>query len=91
MYMCLLLSFTTHAILYTYVLYVALYLTRTYTHYTLNPTCHIQELDYVKRVEMYESYFEPLDSGRCHGVESKWSYLKCDHERQNFVVNKVRS
>ena len=59
------------------------------THILYFTIHHIQELDYVKRVEMYESYFEPLDSGRCHGVESKWSYLKCDHERQNFVVNKV--
>jgi broad specificity phosphatase PhoE len=47
------------------------------------------ELDYRKRMVAYAMYFEPLDEGAHRAVESKWSYFKVDHEKSNFVINKV--
>ena len=32
--------------------------------------------------------YEPLND--LHPVESKWSYFKCDHAKQHFVVHNVR-
>eukprot|EP00607_Mallomonas_marina_P010355 CAMPEP_0182422252 /NCGR_PEP_ID=MMETSP1167-20130531/7888_1 /TAXON_ID=2988 /ORGANISM="Mallomonas Sp, Strain CCMP3275" /LENGTH=458 /DNA_ID=CAMNT_0024600147 /DNA_START=18 /DNA_END=1395 /DNA_ORIENTATION=+ len=46
------------------------------------------EADYSRRVDKYASFFEPIDER--HDLESKWSFFKCDHSRENFVVHKVR-
>eukprot|EP01038_Epipyxis_sp_PR26KG_P012621 gene12621-16924_t len=48
------------------------------------------EEDYRKRVDVYQSYFEPIDGGEYSKIESKWSYLKCDHSKQHFVVHNVK-
>jgi len=45
------------------------------------------ELDYARRVDKYASVFEPIDES--HPVESRWSFFKCDHSREHFVVHKV--
>jgi hypothetical protein len=34
--------------------------------------------------------FEPIDKDLDHPVESHWSYFKCDHSKQHFVVHRVR-
>ena len=44
---------------------------------------------YRTRVDMYKRYFETLDDGT-HKAESRWSYLKCDHSKQHFVVHNVK-
>jgi len=44
--------------------------------------------DYIRCIASYEIMFEPLSD--THPVESKWSFFKCDHSRQHFVVHKVR-
>jgi 6-phosphofructo-2-kinase/Histidine phosphatase superfamily (branch 1) len=48
------------------------------------------EIDYRRRVDKYRAFFEPIDMSGSHPVESKWSYFKCDHSRQHFVVHNVR-
>ena len=48
------------------------------------------ELDYRRRVDNYQSIFEPIDADLQHPIESKWSYFKCDHFRHHFVVHRVR-
>ena len=49
-----------------------------------------QAEDYRQRVEEFETkYFEPIDFNLKHTVESKWSYLKCDHSSRHFVVHRV--
>jgi len=50
------------------------------------------EQDYCERVAKYRQQYEPLDvpsNGEAQKKESKWSYLKCDHQRQKFVLNRV--
>lgn len=47
-------------------------------------------VDYRRRIDKYVTYYEPLDSGASSAVESKWSYFKCDHSQQHFVVHNVR-
>jgi hypothetical protein len=34
------------------------------------------EGDYLKRMDTYATFFEPLDTGANKAVESKWSYFK---------------
>lgn len=50
--------------------------------------------DYRQRVDKYRSIFEPIDHPRgdpkTPTQESKWSYMKCDHSKQYFVVNNVK-
>lgn len=46
--------------------------------------------DYRQRIENYQTYYEPLDSGDNHPVEKKWTYMKCDHSVHHFVVHKAR-
>jgi broad specificity phosphatase PhoE len=41
-------------------------------------------------VDRYMSVYEPLDAGPTHDIEHKYTYLKCDHSTQNFVVNRAR-
>eukprot|EP00597_Dinobryon_sp_UTEXLB2267_P015822 CAMPEP_0170115900 /NCGR_PEP_ID=MMETSP0020_2-20130122/11851_1 /TAXON_ID=98059 /ORGANISM="Dinobryon sp., Strain UTEXLB2267" /LENGTH=558 /DNA_ID=CAMNT_0010343719 /DNA_START=58 /DNA_END=1734 /DNA_ORIENTATION=+ len=48
------------------------------------------ELDYRRKVDKFKTYFEPLDSGANSAVESKWSYIKCDHFIQHFVVHNIK-
>jgi hypothetical protein len=47
------------------------------------------EKDYLHRLEVYSQYFERIDEGANSSAESLWSYFKCDHLRQHFVVNKI--
>jgi broad specificity phosphatase PhoE len=46
------------------------------------------ELEYRKRIDQYNVYFEPLDTGDNSVEESHWSYMKCDHNRKRFIVNR---
>lgn len=48
------------------------------------------ETDYRRRIELYKSFYEPLDQNSADPVESKWSYLKCNHSHQDFVVHNVK-
>jgi broad specificity phosphatase PhoE len=41
-------------------------------------------------VDRYMAVYEPLDAGPTHDIEHKYTYLKCDHSTQNFVVNRAR-
>jgi broad specificity phosphatase PhoE len=41
-------------------------------------------------VDRYMAVYEPLDAGLTHDIEHKYTYLKCDHSTQNFVVNRAR-
>lgn len=49
-----------------------------------------QELDYRKKVDLYRTIYETIDAGVNRPVESKWSYMKCDHSTQHFVVHNVK-
>lgn len=44
--------------------------------------------DYRQRVLMYKSLYEWIDAESSYG-ESRLSYLKCNHERQHFVLHRV--
>ena len=46
-------------------------------------------LDYRHRIATYMTYFEPIDFGPTRAVETHWSYFKCDHTRNHFVVHNV--
>lgn len=46
------------------------------------------EEDYRLRVQSYEAHYERLCD--CHSIESKWSFLICDHSKQHYVVHNVR-
>uniref|UniRef100_I2CQU3 6-phosphofructo-2-kinase / fructose-2,6-bisphosphatase n=1 Tax=Nannochloropsis gaditana (strain CCMP526) TaxID=1093141 RepID=I2CQU3_NANGC len=46
------------------------------------------EKDYRMRVENYKRIYEEIDSGK-YPAESRWTYLKCDHSRQHFILHKV--
>eukprot|EP01039_Chlorochromonas_danica_P002541 gene2541-2782_t len=48
------------------------------------------EKDFRKKVDLYKKIFEPIDSGNNKSKESRWSYMKCDHAKQYFVVNRVK-
>lgn len=48
------------------------------------------EQDLRRRVANYRKIFESIDAQESHAVESKWSYFKCDHSRQHFVIHNVR-
>jgi broad specificity phosphatase PhoE len=43
--------------------------------------------DYQKRVDIFRAIFETIDS---KGEESHWSYMKCDHSKQHFVIHDVK-
>jgi len=45
------------------------------------------EKDFLRRVELYRTYFEPLDG--THAVESRWSFFKCAHSRKEFTLHNV--
>jgi len=53
-------------------------------------TAEEAELDYRKRVEKYKEFYEPVDADCNHEVESHWSYFKCNHFKQHFVLHNVR-
>ena len=44
--------------------------------------------DYEARIANYKLSWEPLSDS--HQVEAKWSFLKCDHSKHNFVLHNVR-
>jgi broad specificity phosphatase PhoE len=46
--------------------------------------------DYLKRVEFFRDIYEPLDTIDTYREEGSWSYIKCDHSKQHFVVNHVK-
>jgi broad specificity phosphatase PhoE len=46
------------------------------------------EVEYRKRIDRYHLYFEPIDEGEYSIVENYWSYMKCDHNRKRFIVNR---
>mmetsp|Transcript_16932 Transcript_16932/g.12109 ORF Transcript_16932/g.12109 Transcript_16932/m.12109 type:complete len:511 (-) Transcript_16932:79-1611(-) len=48
------------------------------------------ERDYRRRVEIFRAIFEPLDHDYYASIEQRWSYLKCDHSKQHFVVHNVK-
>ncbi len=51
------------------------------------------ERDYRKRVEIFRTIFEPIDSSLISTPdhkESSWTYMKCDHARQHFIVHNVK-
>jgi broad specificity phosphatase PhoE len=54
-----------------------------------SPIVGQQELDYRRRIALYKTFYEPLDLDSVDPVESKWSYIKCNHGQQNFVVHRV--
>ncbi len=35
-------------------------------------------------------FYEPLDESIHHSVEGKWTYMKCDHSKQDFVIHRVK-
>jgi broad specificity phosphatase PhoE len=48
-----------------------------------------QLTQYRSRLDKYNDFFESIgETG--HADEQAWSYLKCDHSTQNFVVHKVK-
>ena len=49
-----------------------------------------QEMDFRKKVEKYRKFYEPVDHNGNHEDESKWTYMKCDHSKQHFVVHNVK-
>jgi broad specificity phosphatase PhoE len=48
------------------------------------------ERDYRRRVQIFKAIFEPLDMDYYASIESRWSYLKCNHSKQHFVVHNVK-
>lgn len=46
--------------------------------------------DYCKKVDLYKSFYEPLDGESTHKVEGHWTYMKCDHAKQDFVIHRVK-
>lgn len=46
-------------------------------------------LDYRRRIAKYQLYFETIDAGAYKDVETHYSYFKCDHSRNHFVVHNV--
>jgi broad specificity phosphatase PhoE len=48
------------------------------------------EAEYRRKLNFFQGYFEPLDAGAYKKIESKWSYMKCDHSIKHFVVHKVK-
>lgn len=44
--------------------------------------------DYRKRIDNYKIISESLSE--THPVEQNWSFFKCDHSRNHFIVHKVR-
>eukprot|EP01033_Poteriospumella_lacustris_P007119 gene7119-5122_t len=48
------------------------------------------EMDFRKKVEKYRKFYEPVDHNGNHEDESKWTYMKCDHSKQHFVVHNVK-
>lgn len=46
--------------------------------------------DYRKKIATYKAFYEPLDANETHNTEKKWTYLKCDHTMQHFVVNNAK-
>ena len=47
------------------------------------------EAEYRRKVDFFEGHFEPLDEGEYKRIESKWSYMKCDHSIRHFVVHNI--
>ena len=47
-------------------------------------------MDYRKKIDNYKAIYEPLDLGETQNDEKNWTYMKCDHSMQHFVVNKAR-
>ena len=48
------------------------------------------EAEYRRKVDFFAGYFESLDTGSYKKVESKWSYMQCDHSIKHFVVHNVK-
>jgi len=46
--------------------------------------------EYRKKVDLAKNSYEPLDEGPTHATEYKFSYMKCDHANQHFVVRNVK-
>lgn len=47
-------------------------------------------MEYRSKVDRFRAFYEPLDAGATHATEHKYTYMKCDHAVQNFVVNRAR-
>ena len=50
----------------------------------------LQVSEYRKKVDLAKNSYEPLDEGPTHATEYKFSYMKCDHANQHFVVHNVK-
>ena len=48
-----------------------------------------QILEYRRKIDDYKSIYEPLGDGT-YKIESRWTYMKCDHSQQHFVVNNAK-
>lgn len=46
--------------------------------------------EYRKKLEFFQGYFQPLNSGEYAYLESKWSYLKADHNNRHFEVHNIK-
>lgn len=47
------------------------------------------QADYQKRCDMYQATYVELDADETNGIESRFSYVKCDPNRQHFVIHNV--
>jgi hypothetical protein len=52
------------------------------------PLLSYQELDYLRRVAQYVGKFESLSMA--HPVETKWSFMICDHTARSYEMHNVR-
>lgn len=50
---------------------------------------HRQLYEYRQKVSNYQAFYEPVNTGDNHLIEKKWTYMKCDHAEQHFVVHRV--
>lgn len=48
------------------------------------------EADYLMRISKYQEFFETINATGRHEIESRWSYFKCDHSSEHFVLHHVR-
>jgi broad specificity phosphatase PhoE len=50
------------------------------------------ERDYRHRIDIFRSIYEPFDDEHSvySDVEKRWSYIKCDHSQQHFVIHHVK-